>query len=332
MNTVRTVAVVLVAGLLQLLLPSAGESASAKPINLRIGLPGRLSFNWPAYVAVEQGFFRQEGLNVELVLLRSSTVQTQAILAGDLQVNINSVDSAARAVVAGAPLKFVGSAQEKPAFRLIVSKETKDWSDLRGKMLATGVAGGLTHSLLLAMLDANGLRKGDYQLLSMGGGNERMHALRGGRIQATLLSPPDDFVLLEEGFRTLGFVGDYLKDVQFNGYSVTHNWASANGNTLVAFFRAIIKATTWLHNPANREEAVTIHAKYIPFKREWLEKIYGLLVEQKMLSTNVQPNMKGIENLLQVSSKYGVAISTIPPLDKWVDLSYLDRAAASLKQ
>jgi ABC-type nitrate/sulfonate/bicarbonate transport system substrate-binding protein len=228
-------------------------------------------------------------------------------------------------------LKFVGSAQEKPAFRLIAGKETKDWKDLRGKFLATGVAGGLTHSLLLAMLDANGLRKGDYQLLSMGGGNERMHALRGGRIQATLLSPPDDFVLLEEGFRSLGFVGDYLKDVQFNGYSVTSTWANAQPDTLVAFLRAVIRATAWLHNPANREEAIRIHAKYIPFKHEWLEKIYTLLVEQKMLSTDVRPNMKGIENLLQVSIKYGVAIPAVPPLEKWVDLSYLDKAAASLK-
>ena len=310
---------------------AAAVAASAKPTNVRVGLPGRLSFNWPLYVAVERGFFRQEGLDAELIVLRSSTVQTQAILAGDLQVNLNSVDSTARAVVAGAPLKFVGSAQEKPAFRLIAAKEIRGWDDLRGRVLGTGVPGGLTHSLLLAMLEANGLRKGDYQLLSMGGGNERMHAFRGGKIQGTLLSPPDDFNLLDEGFPSLGFVGDYLKDVQFNGYSVTRNWASGNGDTLIAFLRALVKAASWLHNPANKEEVIRIHAKYIPFKREWLEKIYDLLIREKMLSTDGRPNLRGIENLLQVSMKYGVAITALPPLEKWVDLSYLDKAQASLK-
>jgi NitT/TauT family transport system substrate-binding protein len=100
--------------------------AAAKPVNVRVGLPGRLSFNWPLYVAAERGIFRQEELNVELIVLRSATVQTQAILAGDLQVNLNAVDSVARAVVAGAPLRFVGSAQEKPAFRMIATKEPKD--------------------------------------------------------------------------------------------------------------------------------------------------------------------------------------------------------------
>ena len=43
------------------------------------------------------------------------------------------------------------------------------------------------------------------------------------------------------------------------------------------------------------------------------------------------PNLRGIENLLQVSMKYGVAITSLPPLEKWVDLSYLDKAQASLK-
>jgi ABC-type nitrate/sulfonate/bicarbonate transport system substrate-binding protein len=310
-------------------LPAFG--AAAKPLNVRVGLPGRLSFNWPLYVAVERGIFHQEGLNVELIVLRSATVQTQAILAGDLQVNLNAVDSVARAVVAGAPLRFVGSAQEKPAFRMIAAKEIKGWADLRGKVLATGVPGGLTHSLMLAMLEANGLKKGDFQLLSMGSGNERIHAIRGGRVQGTLLSPPDDFSILDEGFRSLGFVGDYLKDVQFNGYSVTQNWASENGDTLVVFLRAVIGAISWLHNPANKEDAMKIHAKYIPLKREWLEKIYDLLIRQKMLSTNGRPNMKGIENLLQVSVKYGVVISSIPALEKWVDLSYLEKAAATSK-
>jgi hypothetical protein len=51
-----------------------------------------------------------------------------------------------------------------------------------------------------------------------------------------------------------------------------------------------------------------------------------------MLSVDGRPSPKGIENLLQVSVKYGSGISSVPPLDKWVDLTYLDRAAASLKQ
>ena len=313
--------------LLTLAFPALG--AVTKPINLRVGLPGRLSSNWPLYVAAERSFFVQEGLNVELIAMRNATIQVQALIAGDLQVNHNSVDSTARAFTGGAPLKFIGSAQQKPSFRLLAGKDVNDWKSLRGKLLAAGAPGGLTHALLVAMLDAHGLKKGDYDVLSMGLDNDRGAALRAGRVQATLLIQPTDFLLLEEGFRSMGFVGDFLKDCEYNGYVVNGQWAKDNGPSVVAFMRGVLRALTWLHNPANKDEAIKIHAKYIPFKPEWLEKIYDMLIREKMLSTDGRPNIKGIENLLQISIKYGTGMSAVPPLDKWVDLSYLDKAVTS---
>lgn len=305
--------------------------AMAKATDVRVGLPGRLSSNWPLYVAAERGFFAQEGLNVELIAMRNATIQVQALIAGDLQVNHSSVDSTARAFTGGAPLKFIGSAQQKPSFRLLAGKEINDWKSLRGKFLAAGAPGGLTHALLVAMLDAHGLKKGDYEVLSMGLDNDRGAALRAGRVQATLLIQPTDFLLLEEGFKSMGFVGDFLKDCEYNGYVVNGSWAKDNGPTAIAFMRSVLRSLTWLHNPANRDEAIKIHAKYIPFKPEWLEKIYDMLIREKMLSSDGRPNMKGIDNLLQISVKFGAGMSAIPALEKWVDLGYLDKAAASLK-
>lgn len=61
--------------------------------------------------------------------------------AGDLQFNHNSVDSTARAFTGGAPLKFVGSAQHKPTFRLLVGKDIKDWNSPRGKYVGDRLAG-----------------------------------------------------------------------------------------------------------------------------------------------------------------------------------------------
>ena len=305
--------------------------SATKLTNLRVGLPGRLSSNWPLYVAAERGFFAQEGLSVELIAMRNATIQVQALIAGDLQFNHSSVDSTARAFTAGAPLRFVGSAQQKPTFRLLVGKEIKDWNGLRGKFVAAGAPGGLTHALAAAMLDAHGLKKGDYDILSMGLDSDRSNALKAGRVQATLLIQPADFGLIEEGFRSMGFVGDFLKDCEYNGYVTNDKWAKENNGTAVAFMRAVLRSLNWLHNPANRDEALKIHARYIPFKTEWLEKIHDMLIREKMLSVDGRPNPKGIENLLQVSVKFGSGMSAVPPLDKWVDLTYLDRAAASLR-
>jgi ABC-type nitrate/sulfonate/bicarbonate transport system substrate-binding protein len=322
----------LLIGLIWLFAAGATPADGAtKLTNLRVGLPGRLSSNWPLYVAAERGFFNQEGLNVELIAMRNATIQVQALIAGDLQFNHSSVDSTARAFSAGAPLRFIGSAQQKPSFRLLVGKDIKDWNALRGKFLAAGAPGGLTHALLAATLDAHGLKKGEYDILSMGLDSDRANALKAGRVQATLLIQPSDFGLLDEGFRSLGFVGDFLKDCEYNGYVTNDKWAKENSGTAVAFMRAVLRSLAWLHNPANRDEAVRIHARHIPFKTEWLEKIHDMLIRERMLSTDGRPNPKGIENLLQISVKHGAGMPAVPPLDKWVDLTYLERASATLK-
>ena len=310
---------------------SSAEPAPARSANLRIGLPGLLASSWPVYAAAKQGFFKQEGLDVEMIEIRQSTLQLQALSSEDIQISKNAVFSVARAAAHGLPVKFIGSAQQKPNARLIVNKSIRGWEDLKGKILAGGSPGGPTHAMLVGMLDINGLSKGDYQILSMGISNDRLYALRVGRVAGALLSPPDDFILLDEGFKSLGFVGDYLKDLEYNGFAVNTNWAARNSDTVVAFMRAMIKATTWIHRPANKNEAIKVLQAHIPFKPAWLEGVYDQLVRQKMLSTDARPNLKAVENTIELSVKYGVGISSTPPLNSWVDLSYVEKATASLR-
>jgi ABC-type nitrate/sulfonate/bicarbonate transport system substrate-binding protein len=310
---------------------SSATAAPAKSTNLRVGLPSALSSNWPLYTAVKRGFFHEEGLNVELIVLRRSTLQIQAMIAEDVPVSQFSVDGAARAFTAGAPIRYIGAAQQKPAFRLIVDKELKRWEDLKGKVLATGAAGGITYSMLLAMLDANAIKKDEVKLLSMGTSNDRSQALRARRVQGTLLSAPDDFALLDEGFVSLGFVGEFVKDLEYNGYIVNDHWAKRNREIVISFMRVMVKATRWLHHPANKEEAIKILAGYIPFKPKWLESVYEMAIQNKMLSTDCWPAAKGIENTLQLSVRYGIGLTSMPAVNSWLDLSYLDSATASTR-
>jgi ABC-type nitrate/sulfonate/bicarbonate transport system substrate-binding protein len=306
-------------------------AAPAKLTNLRVGLPSQLSSNWPLYTAVKRGLFQEEGLSVELIVLRRSTLQIQAMISEDIPLSQFSVDGAARAFTAGAPIRFIGSAQQKPAFRLIVDKEVKRWGDLKGKFLATGAPGGITYSMLLAMLDANGIKKDDVKLLSMGTSNDRSQALMARRVQGTLLSAPDDFALLDEGFVSLGFVGEFVKELEYNGYIVNDNWAKRNREITISFMRVMVKATRWLHNPANKDDAIKILAGYIPFKPKWLESVYEMAIQNKMLSSDCRPAPKGIENTLELSVKYGIGLTSIPAVNTWLDLSYLDSAMASTK-
>ena len=317
----------LLALLIVVFLAPPGMAAAPNPANVRIALTAYSSSNWQIFAAVKRGFFKQENLNVEVIVLRSSVIQTQALLANDIHMNTYSIDSAAKPVLQGAPLKLIGTSQEKPSFRAIVAKDIKSWGDLKGKTLAAGTPGGAFYTMFATMLAVNGIKKADYSYLSIGRSSDRIGAMKAGQIQACLIGQPDDFVLLDDGFKSLGFTQDYLKDVQYAGFTVNGRWAEKNEETVVAMMRALVKATRWLHDPANKKDAMAVLVDYFPdWKPSWQEQTYDMLIRQKMLSTDARPNMKGIDNFLKLAVEHG-GITSVPPLETWVDRSYVEKAS-----
>lgn len=317
----------LLALLIVVFLAPPGMAAAPNPANVRIALTAYSSSNWQIFAAVKRGFFKQENLNVEVIILRSSVIQTQALLANDIHMNTYSIDSAAKPVLQGAPLKLIGTSQEKPSFRAIVAKDIKSWGDLKGKTLAAGTPGGAFYTMFATMLAVNGIKKADYSYLSIGRSSDRIGAMKAGQIQACLIGQPDDFVLLDDGFKSLGFTQDYLKDVQYAGFTVNGRWAEKNEETVVAMMRALVKATRWLHDPANKKDAMAVLVDYFPdWKPSWQEQTYDMLIRQKMLSTDARPNLKGIDNFLKLAVEHG-GITSVPPLETWVDRSYVEKAS-----
>jgi ABC-type nitrate/sulfonate/bicarbonate transport system substrate-binding protein len=151
--------------------------------------------------------------------------------------------------------------------------------------------------------------------------------MRVGIVQGAIVSQPEDLVLLDEGFKVLGSVGQHLKGIQYQGYVVNEKWAEANEAALVSFLRAIRNAFSWLHDPKNRDSAIDILSAHVKVKRDWLEQVYELMIKQQYLSTDGRPDLKGIENMLALTTKYGTDRVTIPRLDRWVNMSYMEKAA-----
>jgi len=238
MTMARTAGLLSLAVVSLFFLARPGMTAAPGPANVRIALTAYSSSNWQIFAAVKRGFFKAENLNVEVIMLRSSLIQTQALLANDIHMNTYSIDSVAKPVLQGAPLKLIGTSQEKPSFRAIVAKDIKGWGDLKGKTLAAGTPGGAFHTMFATMLAVNGIKKSDYAYLSIGRAGDRVSAMRAGHIQGCLIGQPDDFVLLDDGFKSLGYTQDYLKDVQYAGFTVNGKWAEKNEETVVATMRA----------------------------------------------------------------------------------------------
>jgi ABC-type nitrate/sulfonate/bicarbonate transport system substrate-binding protein len=176
------------------------------------------------------------------------------------------------------------------------------------------------------MMAANGLRDGDYVARTIPSSSLRVAAMQAGQISAAVMGDRDALMAQAIGAKSFGFVHQYVKDIAYSGYLADDNWARANQDTMVRFLRALLRSTEWLFDPANKEQAKRIYAEASDLDMDQTEVVYSTMVGQRMLSRNLRPDLRGVENMLKLAYELG-AIPEVPALDRWIDLSYLDKAS-----
>jgi len=150
MKVSRLVAQVLVVALLVL----SGESAFAID-NLRIAYPSMNTSVFALVIAQKEGYFKEEGLNVELLSIRGE-IAIRTTLAGEVDFFTNA-GSALAAAVRGVPVRLVTVFQDKPGWDLISEPEIKSIAQLRGKTIGVMSPEGSLAVVAREILRKNGL-------------------------------------------------------------------------------------------------------------------------------------------------------------------------------
>ena len=181
---------------------------------------------WAIYVAVHKGFFTAEGIDLELNFAQSGAAVTQQLTAGSLDVALSvGITDPIHAIEKGAPIAIIRIVGNAAPYVLIGKKELKTIADLKGKTISVGAVNDITTVYFERMMAANGLKKGDYEVISAGVAAARYAALKAGVADAAVVLPPLNFQAETEGFVTLGFAADYVKDLPFTGMAVHRRWA-----------------------------------------------------------------------------------------------------------
>ncbi len=125
----------------------------------------------------------------------------------------------------------------------------------------TGGAGDITNLWWQAVARHFGLDpEKDVELLFSGATTARMAALYAGAIEASVLSTPQSFKAIEDGFTDLGPVAPYLGEFPMMIWQVNARWAQGNEKLVLAFIRAHNQAVLYLTDPAHREEVAQMLA------------------------------------------------------------------------
>jgi NitT/TauT family transport system substrate-binding protein len=296
-----------------LLLPAfAGAQDLLKlPVAIPAVSPAATAF----VVARERGYFREEGLDVQLIVMPSA-VGTQALIGGN--VKFSTIGGAGLLpTLRGAPLRFLFTTFNRPMFWLYAKSDIRSIEALKGKKVGVSSLGSGPDSLLRDLLKKHGLEGGrDVVILPMGAGTARFQALQAGSVDAAMLSIPSNFMAAEAGYREMvSFIDQEWVELQGSVVS-TEQVLAAEPSLVEKFIRASLKGFRYFRD--QRAGTVGILARFMRVRDDMAAKIYDVvrpgITQDGIVSEELQ--RKATEHVVGRA-----ALKEPPRLDKIFDQS-----------
>src|SRR5213593_897 len=241
--------------------------------NVRIAYPSMSSSVLYFLIANKQGYYKEEGLNVELLSIRGE-IAIRTTLAGEVDFFTNA-GSALAAAVRNVPVKLITVFQDKPSWDLIAQPEIKSVAQLRGKNIAVMSPEGSLAVVAREMLRKNGIDPTkDVNLVTMGGDEVRFPALQTKSIQATLFSSAMSIKAQRDGFIKLANAGDYANLIE-GGLATSADKIKQNPDKMFRLIRAALKGINFF--VSKREPAIKYMMDGLRMSdRELVSSIYDI--------------------------------------------------------
>jgi ABC-type nitrate/sulfonate/bicarbonate transport system substrate-binding protein len=226
--------------------------------SIRIGMPNRGVPNLGLMAAQHYGFFRTQGLEAELIVMRPS-ISLQTLMAGDLDYS-TVLASAARASVSGLPLRIIMALTVGQDFSLVVRPDIRRIEDLKGRTLATSGVGEFTDVGARLLLKKYGLvPEVDVKLRALFGNHPlRLSALQAGQIDGTIMTMPYNKMAVKLGFRELVHLREFIKTPQ-GGLVTTVQKIRSEPDLALRAVKAALMANRFLKE--NKSEFMKLLAK-----------------------------------------------------------------------
>jgi ABC-type nitrate/sulfonate/bicarbonate transport system substrate-binding protein len=290
---------------------------------IRIGFPSVAFQELPLVAASRRGFFRAEGLNVELIQIAGSPA-VAALLSGDVDYITHNSRIIATAVRGGG-VKSVFNYVARPIYYLVTLPEIKQAKELQGRTVGVSSFGGAAHYITRQLLESYGLAvPKDVAIRALGQDSTRFAALVGRSIQGTLL-PPDYTVRSKElGFNVLTYAGDIV-DMPMGGLGTTDKRLKEKRDEVRRVLRALLRSLRFVND--NGEGAKALLVEFFKMSKANAAAAYDIGV--KIFGRDGVPSDNGLKNLLTATKEELKLQSEIVP-NTVMDLSLIKEVQREL--
>jgi NitT/TauT family transport system substrate-binding protein len=292
--------------------------------NIKVSVPAQSVSHVGFYVAKDRGYYRDEGVDVELILMNAA-VAVRALIGGD--VDFTTVGgSGIPPILRGAQLRFFLLGFQRPIHWLFARPDISNVKSLKGKKVATSSIGSASDLLLKEVLKRNGLEGGqNLTIISIGVQSTRYAALVSGAVDATPLTFPWNILAGEAGYREL--VNFTKQDfIDMSGSIIVPDALSRSEPAVVEkFTRGTLKGL--LYARENRSGTIPILARNLRIKEDMAAKVYDL---SKPAMTVDGTLSRETEKRIIDDALGRVGLKEAPPLDRVFTFSLVRRIRSEL--
>ena len=241
-----------------LLMGSLPPPSSAKLI---VGLSSVNVAFLPIYVSEARGFFKDEGLDVLLVLFNAGATNLQALIGGDVQIMGSAFVETIGGRAAGVDVKnFWGVCNLMP-FQLYSQPDFKSMKQAKGKRFAISRFGSLTDFLTRSSLRHFGVDAKDVTILQIGSTPARFAALSAKGVDASLVWFPVTEIAKSQGFNKLLDLKEVFPEWPYETFAAKESYLAKERDQVNKFLRAFQRGVKYTHD--NKADAVKIMLKYV---------------------------------------------------------------------
>lgn len=291
-------------------------------------------FYAPMYVAIEEGYFAGEGIDLELVTGFGADKTMTAVLSGEADIGFMGPESTIYTYLGETDDVVVNFAQlTQRAGNFMVAREADDnftWEKLKGKTVLGGRAGGMPQMVFEYILKKNGIDPAkDLTIDQSIDFGSTAAAFSGGKGDYTVEFEPSATALedMGEGYYVVASLGIDSGFVPYTCFSAKESYVNENKDTIQKFTNALQKGMSYVNSHTPEEIAEVIQPQFKETDLETLTKIITRYHEQDTWKTDLifeEESFDLLQNILEEAGQ----LEERAPYEKLVTTKFAEEAVS----
>ncbi|MCC7487703.1 MAG: ABC transporter substrate-binding protein [Burkholderiales bacterium] len=298
--------------------PAAAQGKLEKPA-VHIGVGGKAALYYlPLTITERLGYFKDEGLDVEISDFQGGSRSMQALVGGSVDVVAGAYEHTITIQSKGQNIQAFVAQGRYPGFALGIAKpraaKYQSAKDLKGLKIGVTAPGSGTQTFVAFLLGQHGLKASDVSFIGVGSGAGGAAAVRSGQIDAisnidplmTELETAGDVVIVVDTRTTKGTLAVFGSPMPAGTLYTTREFITRNPRTVQALTNAMVRALLWIQAATPEQVVKTVPPEYVRNKDLYMASFTKV---REGISPNGLFPKEGVENTLKMLRAFDSSVA-----------------------